>query len=522
VTKYYADGETLQKKIISGVNKLADNVATTLGPQGRNVILAKSGSRPIVTKDGVSVAKFVDLEDVFENAAAQLLKQAASETNNLAGDGTTTSTVLAASIFNHAQKYLVAGSSPIELKRGMDKALESILDMIKQSAKQVESYEDIEHVATISSNGDKPIGKLIAKAAAQAGQDGAITVREAKSMQTSLDLIEGFRFDSGYFAQAFVTNERKNSIEYEDALIFVTDYKLSTVQEMIPVLELVSRDGRPFIIVAEEVENQALAALIMNAVRGTMKVAAVKAPRYGTERRKILEDLCASTGATFISRSLGKKLSDVEMSDFGTCKKIEILKNFTTIMGGQADWEKIDRKIEALKSEIEQTEDLKDCRVLQERINRLVSGVAVINVGAATEVEMIEKKHRIEDALEAVRAAQDEGLVPGGGVTLLRCRDFDVEYDNEDQELGGQIIKKSLEAPIVQMATNSGLSADIIIDKMKDMDPWYGYDFKNHLFVNMIDEGIVDPAKVTMTALKNAVSVASILITTSNAIVQKG
>ena len=360
--KQYVSGEGLQRKLLSGVNKLADNVAITLGPKGRNVILAKKGLNPIITKDGVTVAKFIDLEDPFEDAAAQLLKQAASETNNLAGDGTTTSTILAREIYVKSQKYLSAGSSPIELKRGMDKAVVEIVKELKNLSRPVEVREDVEHVATIAANGDELIGKLIATAAEQVGHNGAITVEEAKSFETSLDIIEGFRFDSGYFAQAFVTNERKNSVEYENPLILVTDYKIDSVQEILPVLELVAREGRPFIVVADQVEGQALAALIMNTVRGSMKVAAVKAPGYGQERRNIINDLCLSIGATFISRISGKKLNEAALTDLGVCKKIEIFKNETTFIGGHADWNKVDVKIDSLKEEIKQTEDMSECR----------------------------------------------------------------------------------------------------------------------------------------------------------------
>ena len=522
MSKQYADSEELQKKILAGVNKLADNVAATLGPKGRNVILARKDSNPIVTKDGVSVAKFIDFEDPFENAAAQLIKQAAAETNNLAGDGTTTSTVLARAIYCKSQKYLLAGSSPVDLKRGMDKAVKEVVKKIEEMSRPVESKEDVEHVATISANGDTVIGRLISEAADQAGNDGAITVQEAKSFETSLDVIEGFRFDSGYFAQAFVTNKRRNAVEYDDVLVLVTDHKIEAVQDILPVLELVARESKPFIIVAEQVEGQALAALIMNTVRGSMKVAAVKAPGYGEERRNVLRDLCLSTGAAFVSRDSGKKLNEVVLSDLGVCKKAEVLKNQTTLVGGMADWQKIDETIEALKAEIKQTDDMDECRKLQQRITRLNSGVAIIKVGAPTEVEMIEKKHRIEDALEAVRSAQAEGIIPGGGSTLIRCRDFEIDAVNEDESLGANIIKCSLEAPLRQIAANADQSSDLILHHlMAEDDVQVGWNFAEGKIVNMIDSGIVDPAKVTRVALQNAVSVASTLITTSNAIIEE-
>ena len=518
MTKHYITGEDLQKKILAGVNKLADNVAATFGPKGRNVILAKRGLNPVITKDGVTVAKFVDLEDPFENAAAQLLKQAASETNNLAGDGTTTSTILAREIYTKSQKYLSAGSSPIELKRGMDKAVIEVVNELKNMSRPVEVKEDVEHIATISANGDETIGKLIAAAAEQVGHNGAITVEEAKSFETSLDVIEGFRFDSGYFAQAFVTNERKNSVEYENPLILATDYKIDAVQEILPVLELVAREGRPLIIVADQVEGQALAALIMNTVRGSMKVAAVKSPGYGQERRNIVEDLCLSVGATFVSRSSGKKLNEVVLSDLGICKKIEILKNETTFVGGIADWDKIDVKIESLKAEIKQTENMGECQLLQQRITRLNSGVAIIKVGAPTEVEMVEKKHRVEDALEAVRSAQAEGVVPGGGLALLNCQNFRINTENEDQNLGASIVRAALEAPIKQLASNTDQSPGLIIHQIRNSGQ--GWNFKTNELTDMEGAGIIDPTKVTRVALQNAVSVASILITTNNAIVE--
>ena len=420
MNKIYSSDLDLQQKILNGVNKLTDNVASTLGPKGRNVVLASKGKRPIITKDGVTVANFVDLKDPTENAAAQILKQAASETNITAGDGTTTSTVLARDIIRNSQKYLIAGSSPVELKRGMDIALEEVVYMLSDMSTPVTTTQDVENVATISANNDTRIGKLIAAAVDKVGHDGSILIEEAKSLETSLDLVEGFRFKSGYFSQSFVTNERRNSIDYEEALILITDYKIDAVSKILPVLELAAREGKPLVIVAEEVEGQALAALIMNSVRGSMKVAAVKAPEYGVERTKIMEDLCVSTGAFFFSRLAGRGLEDIKLVDFGTCKKVEILKNNTTIMGGSGDHELMEERISALKSEIKQTEDMSECRSLQSRITRLASGVAVIKVGGSTEVEMIEKKHRIEDALEAVNSAQEEGIVPGGFPVTMR------------------------------------------------------------------------------------------------------
>jgi len=519
--KVYADGLELQQKIMSGVDKLADNVAATLGPKGRNVILHRKDANPIITKDGVTVANFVDLQDPLEHAGAQILKQVAAQTNSVAGDGTTTSTVLARDILRNSQKYLIAGASPVEVKKGMDRSVKKVTELIKDMAKPVDSIQDIEYVATVSANGDESIGSLIASAVDKAGHDGSILVENGKSIDTSLDLVEGFRFASGYFAQAFVNDQRRNSIVYEDAIILVTDYKIEQVKTILPVLELAAREARPLIIVAEQVEGQALAALIMNTVRGSMKVAAVKAPGYGAERTNNMNDLCLATGANFISRASGHKLEEVKLVDFGSCKKIEVLKNSTTIMGGLADWEAIDRKIAAIKSEIKQTDDIDECRKLQMRITRLSSGVAVIKVGGLTEIEMIERKHRIEDALEAVKSAQEQGIVPGGGTALLGCRKFVVEGDNEDQKIGAEIIRKSLEAPIRQMSANAGKSGDLVINSIESsLSDGCGWDFKADELVDMLDTGIVDPAKVTIAAIQNAVSATSTLITTSNAIVE--
>jgi len=521
--KHFQNGKKLQTQLLDGINKLADIVGSTLGPEGRSVLLHKKDINPVITKDGVTVAKFVDFEDPFENAGAQLLKQAASQTNAVAGDGTTTSTILTRAILNMAQKYIVVGASPIELKRGMDKALESIVEALRDISRPIESQEDIEHIATISANNDRSIGKLISMAVEQAGHDGSVSVEDGKSFETTLDLVEGFHFDSGFFANAFITNQRRGSIEYDDPYVLVTDYKIDNVQDILPVLELMAREGKPLIIVAEEVEGQALAALIMNTVRGTMKVAAAKAPGYGLERREILSDLALSLGANFINRESGRKLTDVKLTDFGQCKKADILKYETTFVGGRADWEKVEELIEDLKGQIKNNDNIQDCERMQQRITRLASGVAIIKVGAPTEVEMIEKKHRVEDALEAIRSAQEEGILPGGGIALVRAvENLEVEVDNEDQRLGVEILKKAAYEPIRQLAINTGESADIIINRIQNeaVNKNSGYDFKNGEIVDMIKAGIVDPTKVTRVALINAVSVASTLLTTNHAIVE--
>ena len=522
MTKHFDSHSSLHEKILDGVNILADNVGSTLGPRGRNVILAdKSGASPIVTKDGVTVAKFIEFEDPIKNAAAQILKQAASQTNAYAGDGTTTSTVLARAILDEAQKYLVAGVSPTELKRGMDSAVKEINLKLKDMSDEVTSLEQVEYIATISANGDKSVGKLISMAVDNAGDDGAITIEDGKSMETTLDIVEGFRFDSGYLAGAFVTNERRRALVYEDSLLLVTDQKIDRVDEILPILELVAREGSPLVIVSEEVEGQALAALIMNTVRGTMKVAAVRAPRYGTERREILKDLCASVGATFISRESGVKLSEVKFEHFGKCKKIESLKNFTTILGGVGSIDAVEERIILLKEELKQSDDVKESERIQERISRLASGIAIIRVGAPTEVEAVEKKHRVEDALEAVNSAQEEGILPGGGVALIRAAaEVEVDVENDEQQLGVDIIKRAVEAPLRQMAKNAGESADLIVANIKNSEEGMGWDFASGQLVKMYEAGIIDPAKVTKTALLNAASVSSTLITTNHAIVQ--
>ena len=524
MTKYYKKGNALNEKILKGMNTLADNVGATLGPKGRNVILYdKTQNVPVITKDGVTVAKFVELEDPFENVGVQILKQAAEQSATTAGDGTTTATVLARGILNRAQKYLAAGMSPIELKRGMDKACGRISWTLQQAARPIQSEEDILHIATISANNDKAIGTLISKAVDSAGKDGSVLVEEARSVETSLDLIEGFRFDSGYISPTFINNERNGTVHYDSPLLMITDEKVEVIEQILPTLEYAARENRPLIIVAGEMEGQALAAVIANAVRGTMKIAAVKAPRYGEERRNILKDLCASVGATFVTRENGLQVKDANLTHFGQAKSITVSKLGTTIVGGKGNEEEIETRIEAIKALIQEEDNLKTCERLQERITRLASGVAIIRVGAATEIEMIEKRHRIDDALEAVRSAQEEGIVPGGGVALLRAvKNIEIETDNADQAAGVSVILEAVQEPIRQMAINAGLSPDIVVDKIKNLeDESYGMNFMNGEIVNLLEMGIIDPVKVTRCALENAVSVASTIITTSHAIVSQ-
>jgi chaperonin GroEL len=460
IVKHYNNGQELSTKILKGVNELADIVGSTLGPRGNTVgVMYQGENKPVVSKDGIFIA-----------------------------DGTTTATILTRGILNRAQKYIVAGASPTEIKRGMDKACEAIVTNLKEIARPVQSKQDIEHVATISANNDKGIGTLIANAVDSAGKDGSVLVEEARSINTSLDLIEGFRIDQGWLSSKFITNERQNTAEYHDPLILITDEQIDTVEQIYPALELAAKDQRPLLIVANEVEGQALAALIANAVRGTMKVCAVKSPRYGEERRSILRDLASTVGGVFITREDGLLLKNVQLKQFGRSKSATISKFATTIVGGQGE------------------EDMAACERLQERITRLASGVAVIRVGAATEVEMIEKKHRIDDALEAVRSALEEGILPGGGVGLI-------------QALGAKIILDAAQEPLRQLCINSGESQDLIVDGVINKSQEQGYNFLTRNYVNMLDEGIMDPCKVTRCALQNAVSAASTLLTMNYAIV---
>lgn len=522
MSRKYESGTDLQQKILKGVNLLADNVASTLGPRGRNVILHHPGQNPVITKDGVTVAKFIELEDPFENVGAQIIKQAAAKTNAQAGDGTTTSVVLARAILKEAQRYLMAGSAPIELKRGMDKAVEAIVKNLKDMATPIMSMEDIAHIAKISANNDEVIGNLIAKAVDLAGKDGAITIEEARSLETSLEVAEGFRFDSGYLATAFITDEKRGLVKYDDALFLVTDEKVESVEDMMPALEIAARENRPFVIVAESIEGQALAALIMNAMRGTLRVVGVKAPRYGEERRNILKDLALSVGATFITRQNNLRLRDIKLTNFGKAKSFECSKTFTTIVGGSGDLAEIEKRIDVLKAELSQTEALTECERIQERITRLASGIAIIRVGAATEIEMIEKKHRVEDALEAVKSAQLEGIVPGGGVALIRAaKNAVVTTANADQKLGVQIILEAIKAPLVQMSLNAGEPPDIVVSKVKNKKGSIGYDFVESKLTDLTEKGIIDPVKVTRCALQNAASVSSTLITTNHAIIEQ-
>lgn len=522
MTTQLSHGTELRNKVLDGVNTLADYVATTLGPKGQNVLIHQKDRSPFVTKDGVTVAQNVNFEDPHMNAGAQVVKQVSAMTNTEAGDGTTTSTVLAREILNQANKHIASGTSPIEIKRGLEQCLQEAFGVISDVAKPISSAEDIMHIATISANNDETIGKLVATAVDKVGKNGSITIEEARSLETSLDLVEGFRFDSGYAATAFITDDRRGVCRYDNPMFLITDTKIDQVAQILPSLEIAARESRPFVVVAEEVEGQALAALIMNTMRGSMKVAAVKAPRYGEERRAIMSDLAVSTGAKFFQQSMGHNLADVSLTDFGKAASVEITKNTTTVVDGEGDYEKVDETIDKIKVEIQQTDDIHEAGRLQDRVTRLSSGVAIIRVGASSEVEMIEKKHRIEDALEAVRSAQQEGIVPGGGMTLLRVSEnINPNFATEEQSTALSIFKKALEAPFRTMASNAGLSPDVARLKVDSATEFEGINFSTGEKEDLKSSGVLDPAKVTRCALKNAVSVAGTLLLTNHSIVHR-
>ena len=518
-------GDDIRNKLINGANKLADAVASTLGPRGQNVILYKRGANPVITKDGVSVARVVELDDDYEQAAVEVLRQAALETEKTSGDGTTTSTVLARAILVAANKHITAGASSIDVKRGIDLAVDTICERITEMSQPVSSEEEIRHVATVSANGDESIGALIASAVDAAGKDGAITIDESRSLQTSMDVTEGFQFDGGYVSPQFVTDERRGVVDYRDCLVLVTDEALDNVEEMLPILEVVARDGRPFVIVAEEIEGQLLAALIINRMRNSMKITAIKAPRYGEERRNILEDLALVTGATLISKDSGIRLKDVKLEHLGSAKRVETSKRHTTIADGQTDYDELDKRIELLKAQLEETDSLHEAERIQERITRLSSGVAVIRIGGATEIEVTEKRHRVEDALEAVRSAQEDGIVPGGGSALLKAaNNIEIEPANQDQLRGAQTLVQSCFAPITQILKNAEVSSDIVVSSLThdNHDKNTGFNVRTEKFENLVETGVIDPAKTVKCALRNAASAAGTLLTTNCAVLREG
>jgi chaperonin GroEL len=504
-------------RMLRGVEILANAVRVTLGPKGRNVVLDKSFGAPRITKDGVTVAKEIELEDKFENMGAQMVREVAQKTNDTAGDGTTTATVLAAAIVKEGAKSVAAGMNPMDLKRGIDLAVIAVVKDIQKRAKTVSSSAEVAQVGTISSNGDANVGKMIAQAMQKVGNEGVITVEEAKAMETEVEIVEGMQFDRGYISPYFVTNAEKMLAELEDAYILLHEKKLSGLQSMLPVLEAVVQSGKPLVIIAEDVEGEAIATLVVNKLRGGLKVAAVKAPGFGDRRKAMLEDIAILTGGQLISEDLGIKLENVTLAMLGRAKKVIIEKEKTTIVHGAGKKAEIEARVNQIKAQIEETTSDYDKEKLQERLAKLAGGVAVIRVGGATEIEVKEKKDRVEDALNATRAAVEEGIVPGGGVALLRAKKAVGRLSNEnpDVQAGINIVLKALESPIRQIAENSGVEGSIVVGKIMDnKSETYGFDAQNEKYVDMFEEGIIDPAKVVRTALQDAGSVAGLLVTT--------
>ena len=504
-------------RMLRGVETLANAVKVTLGPKGRNVVIDKSFGAPRITKDGVTVAKEIELEDKFENMGAQMVREVASKTNDVAGDGTTTATVLAASIVREGAKSVAAGMNPMDLKRGIDLAVAAVVADIKKRAKKVGSSAEVAQVGTISSNGDATVGKMIAQAMQKVGNEGVITVEEAKALDTEVEIVEGMQFDRGYLSPYFITNAEKMIAELEDAYVLLHEKKLSGLQALLPVLEAVVQSGKPLLIIAEDIEGEALATLVVNKLRGGLKVAAVKAPGFGDRRKAMLEDIAILTGGQLIAEDLGIKLENVTVAMLGRAKKVVIEKEKTTIVDGAGKKKDIEARVGQIKAQIEETTSDYDREKLQERLAKLAGGVAVIRVGGATEVEVKEKKDRVEDALNATRAAVEEGIVPGGGVALLRAKKSvgKLVNDNADVQAGINIVLKALEAPLRQIAENSGVEGSIVVNKiMENKSETYGFDAQNEEYVDMIEKGIVDPAKVVRTALQDAASVAGLLVTT--------
>jgi len=504
-------------KMLRGVDILANAVKVTLGPKGRNVVIDKSFGAPRITKDGVTVAKEIELEDKFENMGAQMVREVASKTNDLAGDGTTTATVLAQAIVREGAKSVAAGMNPMDLKRGIDLAVAAVIKDIEKRAKKVSSSAEVAQVGTISANGDANIGKMIAQAMQKVGNEGVITVEEAKSLDTEVDIVEGMQFDRGYISPYFITNAEKMTAELEDVYILLHEKKLSGLQSMLPLLEAVVQTSKPLLIISEDVEGEAIATLVVNKLRGGLKIAAVKAPGFGDRRKAMLEDIAILTGGQLISEDLGIKLETVTLAMLGRAKKVVIEKEKTTIVDGAGKKKDIEARVQQIKAQIEETTSDYDREKLQERLAKLAGGVAVIKVGGATEVEVKEKKDRVEDALNATRAAVQEGIVPGGGVALLRAKKAvgKITNDNSDVQAGINIVLKAIEAPIRQIAENSGVEGSIVVGKiLENKSETFGFDAQKEEYVDMIEKGIVDPAKVVRTALQDAASIAGLLVTT--------
>ena len=510
-------------KMLHGVDILANAVRVTLGPKGRNVVLDKSYGAPRVTKDGVTVAKEIELEDKFENMGAQMLREVASKTSDIAGDGTTTATVLAQAIVKEGIKLVAAGMNPMDLKRGIDLAVGEVVKDIARQAKKVKSSEEIAQVGTVAANGEKAIGQMIAKAMQKVGNEGVLTVEEAKSLESELEVVEGMQFDRGYISPYFITNAEKMVAELENPYIFINEKKLSGLQSLLPLLELVVQSGRPLLIIAEDVEGEALATLVVNKLRGGLKVAAVKAPGFGDRRKAMLQDIAVLTGGELISEDLGIKLENVTIDMLGRAKRVTITKDDTTIVGGAGKKADIETRIAQIKQQIEDTTSDYDKEKLQERLAKLVGGVAVIKVGGSSEIEVKERKDRVDDALNATRAAVEEGIVPGGGVALLwAAKSLKVKGDNEDQEAGINIIRRALQAPIRQIAENAGVEGSIVVGKVTDQkSPSFGYDAQTGEYGDLIGKGIIDPAKVVRVALQDASSVAGLLVTTEAMVAER-
>ncbi|WP_348661039.1 chaperonin GroEL [uncultured Idiomarina sp.] len=509
-------GDDARSKMLKGVNTLANAVKVTLGPKGRNVVLDKSFGAPTITKDGVSVAKEIELEDKFENMGAQMVKEVASKANDEAGDGTTTATVLAQAIVNEGVKAVAAGMNPMDLKRGIDKAVTAAVEELKKISQPCADSKAIAQVGTISANSDSTIGEIIAKAMDKVGQEGVITVEEGQALQDELDVVEGMQFDRGYLSPYFINNQESGSVELDNPFILLVDKKVSNIRELLPVLEGVSKAGKPLLIIAEDVEGEALATLVVNNMRGIVKVAAVKAPGFGDRRKAMLQDIAVLTGGTVVSEEIGMELEKTQLEDLGTAKRVVITKDNTTVVDGNGDDAAIEGRVTQIKQQMEETSSDYDREKLQERLAKLAGGVAVIKVGAATEVEMKEKKARVEDALHATRAAVEEGVVPGGGVALVRAASKLAELtgDNEEQNVGIRMMLRAMEAPLRQIAYNAGAEASVVANRVREGEGNFGYNAGNDTYGDMLEMGILDPTKVTRSALQFAASVGSLMITT--------
>ena len=501
--------------LLNGVNTLADAVKVTLGPKGRNVVIEKGFGGPTVTKDGVTVAKEIELEDKFENMGAQMVKEVASKTSDVAGDGTTTATILAQSIYYEGSKLVTAGHNPMAIKRGVEKAVQTVVDELKKISKPIKDQKEIAQVGTISANNDTTIGNIIAEAMNKVGKEGVITVEEAKSMETTLEVVEGMQFDRGYISPYFVTDPEKMEALLNEPMILVNEKKISSMKDLLPVLEQIAKMGKPLLIIGEDVEGEALATLVVNKLRGTLQVCAVKAPGFGDRRKAMLEDIAVLTGAQVISEEKGIRLENVSLNDLGRAKTIRIDKDNTTIVDGAGDRKSLEGRVRQIRTQIDETTSDYDREKLQERLAKLVGGVAVISVGAATETEMKEKKARVEDALNATRAAVEEGIVPGGGVAYLRCLPALESLDfGGDEQLGLKIIKRALEEPARQIADNAGEEGSVIVQKLKEKSGSFGFNAETAQFEDLIEAGVIDPTKVTRTALLNAASVSALMLTT--------